>query len=38
MIEGVSLSGDVGVYYEVGCYRGVGLKGEEGEYVKGELD
>ena len=37
-IEGLTLSGHVGLYYQLPSYTALGFKGEEGEYVNRHLD
>lgn len=38
LIEGLTLSGHVGLYYQLPSYTALGFKGEEGEYVNRHLD
>ena len=38
LIEGLTLSGHVGLYYHLPSYTALGFKGEEGEYVNRHLD
>lgn len=38
LIEGLTLSGHVGLYYQLPSYTALGFKGEEGEYVNHHLD
>lgn len=38
LIEGLTLSGHVGLYYQLPSYIALGFKGEEGEYVNRHLD
>lgn len=38
LIEGLTLSGHVGLYYQLPSYTALGFKGEEGEYVNRQLD
>ena len=38
LIEGLTLSGHVGLYYQLPFYTALGFKGEEGEYVNRHLD
>lgn len=38
LIEGLTLSGHVGLYYQLPSYTALGFKGEEGEYVNRYLD
>lgn len=38
LIEGLTLSGHVGLYYQLPSYTVLGFKGEEGEYVNRHLD
>ena len=38
LIEGLTLSGHVGLYYQLPSYTALGFKGEEGEYVSRHLD
>lgn len=38
LIEGLTLSGHVGLYYQFPSYTALGFKGEEGEYVNRHLD
>ena len=38
LIEGLTLSGHVGLYYQLPSYTALGFKGEEGEYVDRHLD
>lgn len=38
LIEGLTLSGHVGLYYQLPSYTALGFKGEEGEYVNRRLD
>lgn len=38
LIEGLALSGHVGLYYQLPSYTALGFKGEEGEYVNRHLD
>lgn len=38
LIEGLTLSGHVGLYYQLPSYTALGFKGEEGEYVNCHLD
>ena len=38
LIEGLTLSGHVGLYYQLPSYTALGSKGEEGEYVNRHLD
>lgn len=38
LIEGLILSGHVGLYYQLPSYTALGFKGEEGEYVNRHLD
>lgn len=38
LIEGLTLSGYVGLYYQLPSYTALGFKGEEGEYVNRHLD
>ena len=38
LIEGLTLSGRVGLYYQLPSYTALGFKGEEGEYVNRHLD
>lgn len=38
LIEGLTLSGHVGLYYQLPSYTAFGFKGEEGEYVNRHLD
>lgn len=38
LIEGLTLSGHVGLYYQLSSYTALGFKGEEGEYVNRHLD
>ncbi len=38
LIEGLTLSGHVGLYYQLLSYTALGFKGEEGEYVNRHLD
>lgn len=37
LIEGLTLSGHVGLYYQLPSYTALGFKGEEGEYVNRHL-
>lgn len=38
LVEGLTLSGHVGLYYQLPSYTALGFKGEEGEYVNRHLD
>lgn len=38
LVEGLTLSGHVGLYYQLPSYTVLGFKGEEGEYVNRHLD
>lgn len=38
LVEGLALSGHVGLYYQLPSYTALGFKGEEGEYVNRHLD
>lgn len=38
LVEGLTLSGYVGLYYQLPSYTALGFKGEEGEYVNRHLD
>lgn len=38
LIEGLTLSGHVGLYYQLPSYTALGFKGEEGEHVNRHLD
>lgn len=38
LIEGLTLSGHVGLYYQLPSYTALGFKGKEGEYVNRHLD
>ena len=38
LIEGLTMSGHVGLYYQLPSYTALGFKGEEGEYVNRHLD
>lgn len=38
LIQGLTLSGHVGLYYQLPSYTALGFKGEEGEYVNRHLD
>lgn len=38
LVEGLALSGHVGLYYQLPSYTVLGFKGEEGEYVNRHLD
>lgn len=38
LVEGLTLSGHVGLYYQLPSYTALGFKGEEGEYVNCHLD
>lgn len=38
LVEGLTLSGHVGLYYQLPSYTALGFKGEEGEYVNHHLD
>lgn len=38
LIEGLTLIGHVGLYYQLPSYTALGFKGEEGEYVNRHLD
>lgn len=38
LVEGLALSGHVGLYYQLPSYTALGFKGEEGEYVNRYLD
>lgn len=38
LIKGLTLSGHVGLYYQLPSYTALGFKGEEGEYVNRHLD
>lgn len=38
LIEGLTLNGHVGLYYQLPSYTALGFKGEEGEYVNRHLD
>lgn len=38
LIEGLTLSGHVGLYYQLPSYTALGFEGEEGEYVNRHLD
>ncbi|MDY5978539.1 MAG: TonB-dependent receptor [Phocaeicola plebeius] len=38
LIEGLTLSGHVGLYYQLPSYTALSFKGEEGEYVNRHLD
>lgn len=38
LIEGLTLSGHVGLYYQLPSYTALGFTGEEGEYVNRHLD
>lgn len=38
LIEGLTLSGHVGLYYQLPSYTALGFKGEKGEYVNRHLD
>lgn len=38
LVEGLTLSGHVGLYYRLPSYTALGFKGEEGEYVNRHLD
>lgn len=38
LVEGLTLSGHVGLYYQLPFYTVLGFKGEEGEYVNRHLD
>ncbi len=38
LIEGLTLSGHVGLYYQLPSYTALGFKGEEGEYINRHLD
>lgn len=38
LIEGLTLSGHVGLYYQLPSYTALGFNGEEGEYVNRHLD
>lgn len=38
LVEGLTLSGHVGLYYQLPSYTALGFKGEKGEYVNRHLD
>ncbi|WP_304242857.1 TonB-dependent receptor [Phocaeicola plebeius] len=38
LVEGLTLSGHVGLYYQLPSYTALGFKGKEGEYVNRHLD